>query len=84
MPLLLEQAQPLGQRPRADAGARVLELGEPARPLGEVVDEKGRPLRADDLRAAGDRAGLVMHVFHRAHRHGPSVLGTVAGAHSRT
>ena len=77
-PLLLEQAQPLGQRPRADTGAGVLELGEPARSLGEIVDEQSRPLCADDLGATGDRTGLVMHVLHRAHRHTPSVLGTVA------
>src|SRR5437764_4214523 len=53
----------------------MLELGEAAGPFGQVVDEQGRPLRADDLRAAGDGAGLVVHVLHRAHRHGPSVTG---------
>ena len=69
--LLLEPAQPLGERPRADAGAGVLELGEPARPLGEVVDEQRRPLRADDLGRARDRAGRVVHGLHRPNGHGP-------------
>src|SRR5207244_13627007 len=31
--LLLERAEPLGERPRADPAARVLELREPARAL---------------------------------------------------
>src|SRR6188472_3139094 len=48
----LEPAQPLRQRPRADPRTRVLELGEPARSLGEIVDEKNRPLRPDDLAVA--------------------------------
>src|SRR5688572_14845696 len=53
----LEPAQPLGERARADPLARALELREPARALGEVVDDEHRPLRADDLGGAGDRAG---------------------------
>src|SRR5207245_2063504 len=68
--LVLECAEPFGERARADAGARVLELGKAAWPLGEVVNEQRRPLGADDLGAGGDRAGrrLVDRV-HRAHRY---------------
>src|SRR5579885_589008 len=43
-PLDLEHVQALGARPRADPRAGVLELGEPARPLGEVVDDERGPL----------------------------------------
>src|SRR5262245_8323377 len=60
--LRLEPAQPLRERPRADPGARALELREPPRTLGEVVDDEHRPLRADDLGSARDRArGRGMH-----------------------
>src|SRR5262249_20233904 len=41
----------------------------------EVVHDQRGPLRADDLGTAGDGTRLVMHVLHRAHRHGPSVTG---------
>ena len=58
---LLEPAQTLGERPGADAGAGMLELGEAASALGEVVHQECRPLRADDLRRAGDRAGRGLH-----------------------
>ena len=42
-PLVFERAQALGKRSRRDPGARVLELGEPARAFREIVDE-GRQL----------------------------------------
>src|SRR5215471_19987596 len=53
-PLGLEGAEPLGERARADALARALELGEAARPLGQVVNEQRRPLGADDLGGGRD------------------------------
>ena len=53
--LVLEGAQTLGERARADPGARVLELGEAACTFGEIVHEEGRPLCADDLRTRCDR-----------------------------
>src|SRR3954451_10568645 len=56
-PVGLERAQPLGERARADALARTLELREAARAFGEIVDEQRRPLRADDLGGRCDRAG---------------------------
>src|SRR5437762_3279878 len=65
-PLLLERAQPLGERPRADAAAGVLELREAAGALGKVVDEQCRPLGADDLGRGGDRTGR--RLVHRKHR----------------
>src|SRR5439155_26016957 len=43
--LVFEGAQALRQGPRADPGARLLELRGAPRPLGELVDEQGRPLR---------------------------------------
>src|SRR3954453_19516496 len=54
----LEHAQPLGERPGADAGAGVLELREAPGAFREVVHEERRPLRADDLRTGGDAAGM--------------------------
>src|SRR5258705_183798 len=48
--LRLEDAQPLREGARADAGTGVLELGEAPGAFREVVDEERRPLRADDLR----------------------------------
>src|SRR6478736_9648296 len=65
---LLERAQALGERSRADALAGVLELREAARAFREIVDEHGSPLRAEDLGAGCDRAGRVVNRVHRAHR----------------
>src|SRR3954452_15354744 len=67
--LALERPEPLGQRPRADAAAGALELGEPARALGEVVDQEGGPLGPDDLRRGGHAAGggLVDGVHRAVH-----------------
>src|SRR3954464_1574839 len=48
--LALERPEALGERPWADAAAGALELGEPARALGEVVHQEGGPLGPDDLR----------------------------------
>ena len=74
-PLLLEHVQPLRERARADARARVLELGEAARALREVVHDQGRPLRADQVRGGGDGAGdAVVYLVHPASR--PSTQGT--------
>src|SRR6185295_18943441 len=67
-PLLLEDAQSLGERSRADPGARALELGEAAGPFGEVVDDHRRPFGADDVGRTGDRAVGVVDGTHRAHR----------------
>ena len=68
--LLLERAEALGERARADAAARLLELREAARPLGEVVHEQRGPLRADDLGRGRDGAGrrLVDGVHRPVHR----------------
>src|SRR6185312_8779460 len=55
-PRVLERSKALGERSRADALAGVLELREAARAFREIVDEHGRPLRAEDLSAGGDRA----------------------------
>ena len=56
-PLLLEHVEALGERARADPVARVLELGEAARPLGEVVHDHERgPLGADEIGGCGDGA----------------------------
>src|SRR5207248_2387283 len=66
-PLVLEDAQPLGERPRADPGARVLELGEAPGPLGKIVDEQRGPLGADDLGTRRYGAALVVNWPHRAH-----------------
>ncbi len=78
-PLLLEGAQALREGPRADPGARVLELREAACALREVVHEQRRPLRADHVRARGDGAGgrLVDRV-HRAGDHA-HIIGRRAG-----
>ena len=79
--LLLEHPQPLGERPRADPGTRVLQLGEAARPLGEVVDQQRRPLRTDDLGGGGDRAGRrLVDGIHRPNGHVPSVVQAANGA----
>ena len=81
--LLLELAEPLGQRAWADARARPLELGEAARAFREVVEEQRGPLGADDVRAARDRARLVVDLLHRAHRHDPIVDACDACAQSQ-
>src|ERR1035437_10303935 len=47
--LVLESSEPLGERAGADAAAGALELREATRALGEVMDEQGGPLGADDL-----------------------------------
>jgi tetratricopeptide (TPR) repeat protein len=65
--LLLEDAEPLGERPRTYPRAGALELGEAARALREVVDEDGRPLRADDVCGTRDRALAVVHRAHGSH-----------------
>ena len=67
--LLLECAQTLGEGARADAAARLLELREAPRPFGEIVDEQGRPLRADDLGGGGYGTGrrLVDGVHRPVH-----------------
>src|SRR5215210_7406569 len=68
--VVLERAQPLGQRAWGDAGARGFELGEPACALRQVVHEECRPLRAEQPSARGDRARRrVMSLEHRAHRY---------------
>ena len=68
----LEPAQPLGERARADPGARVLDLGEAPWPLGELVDDQDRPLGADDLRAGSHRACLgLVNLEHRSCSHDP-------------
>jgi Iron-dependent Transcriptional regulator len=43
----LQRMQALRERAWADPGASVLELGEPAWALGEVMDDQRRPLRSD-------------------------------------
>jgi hypothetical protein len=65
--LLLEHAEPLGERPRADAWTGPLQLGEAPGSFGEIVDEDGGPLGADDVRRARNRALLVMDRPHRTH-----------------
>ncbi len=66
-PLDFECAESFRERPRADPRQGALEVREPARALGEVVDEDGRPLRADDVRGARHGAVLVVDGPHRAH-----------------
>src|SRR5919201_2962549 len=67
-PLVLERPEALGEGSRADPAARVLELRETPRTLGEVVHENRRPLRTDDLRTSRHRArGRLVHRVHRPH-----------------
>ena len=47
--LVLERAQALGERARADPRTGVLELAEAPGALGKVVNDQRRPLGADDL-----------------------------------
>src|SRR5206468_5898889 len=65
--LQLEDPQALGERSRADARQRALELGEAAGPFGKIVDDHRGPFRADDVGRTGDRAAGVMDGTHRAH-----------------
>src|SRR5205814_559495 len=75
--LVLQRAQPVRERPRADSRTGVLELGEAARPLREVVDKHRGPLRAEDLRTGRDRAAArVVDLAHRAHAPNRSTLGS--------
>ena len=62
----IEGAQPQRKRAGADSLAGVLQLGEPARAFGEVVDDQNGPLRPDDLGARGDRA--LTRLVDREHR----------------
>ena len=62
----LQPAQTLGERPRADPRAGVLELGKAPRALREVVHDQDRPLRADDLARGGD--GALPRLVDREHR----------------
>ena len=75
--LALEHVEPFRERPRADAGARPLELGEAARALGQVVHDHRRPFRADDVGRTGDGALCVVNRSHRAH--GRMVAASAAG-----
>src|ERR671930_1400284 len=48
----------------------MLELREPPRTLREVVYKQRGPLRSDDFRTRGDRAGSrLVHGVHGAHRY---------------
>src|SRR3954454_1561687 len=64
--LPLEHVEPLGERARADAGARVLELHEPARAFGHVMDDQRRPFGGDDLCRRRDRAARAVSLVHRS------------------
>jgi hypothetical protein len=59
-----EHVQALRQRAGADAGARVLQLCEAARALGEIVDEQRCPFRPDQVRSRRDRARSAVVNFH--------------------
>src|SRR5689334_12512629 len=53
----------------------MFELGEAPRPLGQIVHEERRPLRADDLCRRRYSAGRrLVHWVHGAHGHNRIVL----------
>src|SRR5438067_7720915 len=63
----LEPLQPGGQRIGADAGQRMLEILESARPLEQqVAQDQDRPALADDVERAGDRAAHIVIRNHPA------------------
>src|SRR6266508_3725768 len=65
-PLLLEQAQALGEQVGGDAGKGPLQLG-PAPPAEQqLADDQQRPAVADDLQRAGDRPGKRIGLGHGA------------------
>ena len=82
--LLLEHVQALRQRSRTDAVARVLELGEAARPFGEVVDDERSPFRADQVGRGRDGARTpVVDLHHPALAHWRSQCNPVFGFYLR-
>jgi len=72
-----EALQPGGQRIRADAGERLLEILELARPFEQqVAQDQDRPALADDVECAGNRAP---HVIGRGYLGSGGHPATVTG-----
>src|SRR3954470_4329302 len=60
--VVLERAQPKREGARTDAVERALEPTEPLAALGQIADQKERPLAGDDLRTASDWTGVLGHL----------------------